>query len=284
MIGILIILGIGFLLLKPGALSSIALSPAGISPTAGVPIPVKKTLVTYQKTPAPSPLTSPAIQGMIGVGINQASSFITGNLAVPSISSFLGGGQGDFSQPYSGIAESTINSCFPVLGTVIGGFLEGILGKDPQGTYIPAMIYDSSTRSFKKGAFLTNPYLDNLGYYLGVLLGQIKEAIQFSIIKQKYPNAKNINEFVIYLTPQTEFDYSGSVWTDEVQKLFESKGLGFITSGTYRDFYEINDPAVGYRQYMNSEERDFYVNVFLPFLNPGGIGIESGWISNPVFS
>ena len=79
---------------------------------------------------------NPAIQKMIGIGTTLASQYISGKgIAGPGITGVLAvglSGQSVYTQPYSGIAESVINSVFPVLGTVIGGFLEGIFGKNPK--------------------------------------------------------------------------------------------------------------------------------------------------------
>jgi hypothetical protein len=79
---------------------------------------------------------NPAIQKIIGTGITLSSQALSGGvISGPGLGGVLAiglSGQGNWTQPYSGIAESVINSVFPVLGTVIGGFLEGIIGKDPK--------------------------------------------------------------------------------------------------------------------------------------------------------
>jgi len=86
---------------------------------------------------------NPAISKMIGIGTTLASQYVSGKgITGPGISGVLAvglSGQSVYTQPYSGIAESVINSVFPVLGTVIGGFIEGvsILSKDDPQMTIP---------------------------------------------------------------------------------------------------------------------------------------------------
>jgi len=102
-------------------------------------------------------LLNPAISKMMGTGESLASQFTTQSGVFSDVASLdeigpgaIGGivgmslsGQSDWTQPYSGYiqsAASLVESVFPsigvipLVGTVIGGFLEGILAKDVQMT------------------------------------------------------------------------------------------------------------------------------------------------------
>ena len=150
-----------------------------------------------------------------------------------------GAGMSDFSNPYSGYLSS-----IPMIGQVLGGFLEGILGKEPKGTLISENIYNPNSRGFEQGSFLTNPYLDTGIDYISRQMAEIIQNLQANLA-----NENNVPFYSIPLSPQTENDPSGSAWNKEFQDVLNANGLSDYGS---------------YSKLMNEPELDFYKNSYEP--------------------
>lgn len=340
MIEIILLVGLGLLMLskKPVEPSE---KPIEEKKEPSLVSQVLPSLFTEQKE---NPFLNPALSKMINTMFQKAEEYITQTgifnpaLELVEFNPSLGGmaintmlsGQSTYSQPYSGYAETLINlstnivgSIFsggfsggiPILGTVIGGFIEGLFGDDVvepldwnwKQKLKMYRYYQAGKRieTFNKEdsdwyVFEYTPAMARIYGYRGMVMAMAVENVPSCIISNEYLGSTIYNpdgsvkdryrtegyevphETKLYQFHQIQKRRDAWVLKIPADKEIPTPPIPVMDRIETMIFYV--DPTVNPFYGMSEKEVLFFYNEVLPEINPCAYGGFFGWELLPIYA